>query len=57
MISTWMVENGARNILFLSRSAKEGPETALSFDELRALGCEVLTVAGSVSDYWKLQLL
>lgn len=52
-----MVENGARNILFLSRSAKEGPETALSFDELRALGCEVLTVAGSVSDYWKLQLL
>lgn len=50
VISTWMVENGARNILFLSRSAKEGPETTPFFDELRARGCKVLTFAGSVTN-------
>lgn len=51
VISTWMVENGARNILFLSRSAKESPETTPFFEELRARGCEVLTFAGSVTDF------
>ena len=50
VISTWMVENGARTILFLSRSAKEGPETSPFFNELRAQGCEVLTFAGSVTN-------
>ncbi|MCJ1434803.1 hypothetical protein MMC27_004173 [Xylographa pallens] len=50
VISTWMVESGARNILFLSRSAKEGPEITPFFDELRARGCEVLTFAGSVTN-------
>ncbi|KAH8585457.1 KR domain-containing protein [Bisporella sp. PMI_857] len=48
-ISTWMVENGARNILFLSRSAKEGPETTPFFDELRSQGCLVSVFAGSVN--------
>ena len=51
MISTWMVQHGARNILFLSRSAKEGPETTPFFDELRAQGCEVSTFAGSVANF------
>lgn len=50
VISTWMVENGARSILFLSRSAKEGPETSPFFDELRARGCEVFPFAGSVTN-------
>ena len=50
VVSTWMVENGARTILFLSRSAKEGPETSPFFDELRAQGCEVLTFSGSVTN-------
>ena len=49
VISTWMVENGARNILFLSRSAKEGPDTTPFFDELRAQGSEISTFAGSVT--------
>ena len=49
MISTWMVEQGARSILFLSRNAKEGPETTPFLDELRAQGCEVSTYAGSVT--------
>lgn len=50
VISTWMVENGARSILFISRSAKEGPQTTPFFNELRLLGCEVLTFAGSVTN-------
>lgn len=49
MISTWMVENGARNIIFLSRSAKEGSETTPFFDGLRAQGCTVTPFAGSVT--------
>ncbi|KAL9114953.1 MAG: hypothetical protein Q9227_001196 [Pyrenula ochraceoflavens] len=49
LIATWMVENGARNIIFLSRSAKEGPHTTPFFDELRLKGCEVSPLAGSVS--------
>ncbi|KAL4885438.1 KR-domain-containing protein [Aspergillus karnatakaensis] len=49
MISTWMVENGARNIIFFSRSAKEGPGTTPFFDELRAQGCTVTPFAGSVT--------
>ncbi|CAI7673580.1 unnamed protein product [Penicillium pancosmium] len=50
MISTWMVENGARNIIFLSRSAKEGPENTPFFDGLRAQGCTVTPFAGSVTN-------
>ncbi|TVY85203.1 6-hydroxymellein synthase terB [Lachnellula suecica] len=49
-ISTWMVEHGARNILFLSRSAREGPDTTPFFDELRSQGCVVSTFAGSVNE-------
>ncbi|KAL9619044.1 MAG: hypothetical protein Q9160_006299 [Pyrenula sp. 1 TL-2023] len=50
LIATWMVENGARSIIFLSRSAKEGPETTPFFDELRLKGCEVSAFAGSVNN-------
>ena len=49
VIAAWMVENGARSIVFLSRSAKEGPETTPFLDELRSKGCEVSTYAGSVT--------
>ncbi|PKX88366.1 KR-domain-containing protein [Aspergillus novofumigatus IBT 16806] len=50
MISTWMVENGARNIIFFSRSAKEGSETTPFFDRLRAQGCTVTPFVGSVTN-------
>ena len=50
VVSSWMVENGARSILFISRSAKESPDTTPFFDELRAQGCEVLAFSGSVSN-------
>lgn len=48
-IATWMVKNGARDIMFFSRSAKEGPETTPFFKELRGQGCKVSTFAGSVT--------
>lgn len=51
VIATWMVENGTRSIMFISRSAKEGPETTPFFDELRALGCEVLNFGGDVTSF------
>lgn len=34
VIATWMVENGARSIIFISRSAKEGSQTAPFFDKI-----------------------
>ncbi|KAL3417083.1 polyketide synthase [Phlyctema vagabunda] len=49
-ISRWMVENGARNILYLSRSAKEGPDTTPFFDELRGQDCSISIFAGSVNN-------
>jgi len=49
MISTWMVENGARNIMFFSRSAKEEPETTPFFEHLRSQDCEVSLFAGDVT--------
>ena len=51
VIATWMVENGACSIMFIARSAKEGPETTPFFDELRALGCEVLAFGGNVNNF------
>ena len=50
VIATWMVAKGARNILFMGRSAKESPQNTPFFEELRALGSEVLTFSGSVTD-------
>lgn len=48
-VSTWMVENGARQLIYLSRSAAEGPTTTPFFDELRSQGCQVKAVPGSVA--------
>ncbi|CAI6340543.1 unnamed protein product [Periconia digitata] len=48
-ISRWMVENGARHLLYLSRSAKESADTTPFFDELRSQGCSISTFAGSVN--------
>ncbi|ORY60122.1 putative polyketide synthase [Pseudomassariella vexata] len=48
-IATWMVERGARNLVFLSRSANETPRLQCFLEDLRSQGCEVALVAGSVS--------
>ncbi|KAK7997611.1 hypothetical protein PG989_005651 [Apiospora arundinis] len=49
VVASWMVENGARNLVFLSRSAREGPDNQDYLDELRSQVCQVQLVAGSVA--------
>lgn len=49
-IATWMVEQGARHIIFMSRSAKLTPEIQGYLDELGSVGCKVQLTAGSVSN-------
>ncbi|KAF4818956.1 Fumagillin dodecapentaenoate synthase [Colletotrichum siamense] len=49
-VSTWMVENGAKELVFLSRSSGGTPETSNFLEELRSQGCLVKTVAGSVTN-------
>ncbi|GKZ35950.1 type I Iterative Polyketide synthase (PKS) [Aspergillus brasiliensis] len=46
----WMVENGARDFVFLSRSAGSLEEDRLFAQELESQGCRVVMVAGSVTD-------
>ncbi|KAL8836758.1 MAG: hypothetical protein Q9170_002787 [Blastenia crenularia] len=47
-IATWMVERGARNLIFLSRSAGKSEEDRKFFRELKAQTCSVQAVCGSV---------
>ncbi|KAI1361572.1 putative polyketide synthase [Xylaria arbuscula] len=48
-VATWMVEHGARHLIFMSRSAREGVETQDLLNDLRSQDCQVTLVAGSVS--------
>ena len=48
-ISTWMVEHGARNIIYLSRSAGESGQDKAFFRELETQGCSVQAFPGSVT--------
>ncbi|PWY70902.1 putative polyketide synthase [Aspergillus heteromorphus CBS 117.55] len=47
-VATWMVEHGARSLIFLSRSAGQGPDTRGFLDELHAQGCQAQLVPGDV---------
>jgi len=49
-ISTWIVEKGARNLIFLSRSAGKSAGNVKFISELVSLGCSVQVIPGSVSD-------
>ena len=49
-VSQWMVENGARSLVFLSRSAADTGTTKTFLDELRDQNCEVTLCAGNVSN-------
>lgn len=55
-VSQWMVEQGARKLVYLSRSASSTstPREAL-FRELRVQGCEVTVIQGDVSDLCDVQ--
>ncbi|KAF2686174.1 ketoacyl-synt-domain-containing protein [Lentithecium fluviatile CBS 122367] len=48
-VATWLVENGARKIVFFSRSAGNVPRDDPYIRELEAQGCAVQTISGSVS--------
>ncbi|CAH0054501.1 unnamed protein product [Clonostachys solani] len=48
-VSRWMVEQGARELIYLSRSARETGDTAVFVEELQAAGCHVQLVAGDVT--------
>lgn len=48
-VATWMVERGARHLIFLSRSGGEKPEDRDLVAELESCGCVVQTFAGDVA--------
>jgi NAD(P)-dependent dehydrogenase (short-subunit alcohol dehydrogenase family)/aryl carrier-like protein len=48
-ISRWMVEQGARELIHLSRSAGESSEIHSFVEELCSVGCQVQLVAGDVT--------
>lgn len=48
--STWMVENGARYFMYISRSAGKTPQDQDFLAELESQGCSALAIAGSVAD-------
>ena len=45
-VATWMVEHGARSLVFLSRSAGLNESDQTFFAELLSMGCVVSAVAG-----------
>ncbi|GIC84208.1 type I polyketide synthase [Aspergillus udagawae] len=49
-IARWMVSHGAKNLVFLSRSAGEKEEDRALVRELSEMGCQALTFAGDVAD-------
>ena len=49
-ISTWMVERGARHLIYLSRNAGGVADDKQFVHELNSMGCQVQLVRGSVTD-------
>ncbi|KAM0254483.1 hypothetical protein ACHAQJ_006765 [Trichoderma viride] len=49
-ISVWMVQHGARNLSFLSRSAGSGQHDADFVREIESMGCTVQLVRGDVTN-------
>jgi D-arabinose 1-dehydrogenase-like Zn-dependent alcohol dehydrogenase len=45
-LARWLVDHGAAELIFLSRSAGKGEHDQSFFEELRSMGCNVITVAG-----------
>ncbi|KAH7021375.1 KR domain-containing protein [Microdochium trichocladiopsis] len=48
-VSTWMVENGARHLIYLGRTAGASAHDVAFMEELRSQGCSVASVPGSVT--------
>jgi len=49
-LATWMVERGARHLIFLSRSAGVSEESKSLSDELESMGCSITMVKGGVDN-------
>jgi len=49
-VATWMVQHGARHLVFLSRSAGRSAEHQAFQKELEARGCVVNLIKGDVSN-------
>lgn len=49
-VATWLVEKGARDLVFLSRSAGNSPESRSFLEELRSQSCSVTTITGDVAN-------
>jgi hypothetical protein len=47
-VATWLVERGAKSLTFLSRSSGVSADSIALFEELRAMGCSVNALKGSV---------
>lgn len=50
-ITTWLVEKGARHLVFFSRSAGQLDDDDPFVQELQSLGCTVTRVSGDVTIY------
>jgi len=49
-VSIWMIEHGAKNLIFLSRSAGKSEKDKAFLRELESEGCHVQAISGSVAD-------
>ncbi|PYH85776.1 KR-domain-containing protein [Aspergillus uvarum CBS 121591] len=49
-VASWMVEHGARNLIFLSRTASHAADSDSYVRDLESQGCQVQLVAGSVCE-------
>jgi NADP-dependent 3-hydroxy acid dehydrogenase YdfG len=49
-VANWMIEHGARNLVFLGRRAGQSAQDQSFFTELRSQGCAVTAVQGSISN-------
>lgn len=49
-VSTWMAQNGAHHLVFLSRSAGNADRDGRFIDELQSQGCQVQTLRADVTD-------
>ncbi|KAF3480038.1 uncharacterized protein GIQ15_07014 [Arthroderma uncinatum] len=49
-VAVWMIQNGARSLIFLSRSAGTTDQDKLFVKEVQSMGCKVHLVRGSVTN-------
>jgi hypothetical protein len=49
-VATWMAENGAGELIFLSRTARNDPEKLAFVNELRSQECQVHLIPGNVGN-------